>query len=353
MQAVAVLCIRDEGAFLLDWLSHHIATGFHHFVICSNACSDGSDLMLDRLSDLGWVTHLRNDGPYDKGGIQFTGLKAASETEAVRHADWLLALDIDEFVNIHLGKRQLSDLLAALPDATAITLTWRLFGNGGVIGYQDKPVPKVFTRAAPAIMHWPWRAAMFKTLYRNDGTYGRLGVHRPRQARAERLAEARWFDGEGRALEEQFKTGRIFNRFGQSNTKLVQLNHYALGAMESFVLKAARGRAVHSDDLLGLDYWVERNFSTVEDRSILGLRDETAAQRAAFAADPELARLHEAAVAWRHARLHELLAQEPYRALLGRLLTTPPSQPLAEKYARALIKHANRGRRLSRDDAKK
>jgi hypothetical protein len=344
MRAVAVLCVRDEGAFLLDWLAHHRAVGFAHVVVCSNACSDGTDAMLDRLAALGHVTHIRNDGPYGAKGVQFTGLARAGETAAVREADWLLALDIDEFVNIQTGGHRLEDLWAALPEATAITLTWRLFGNAGVVRWEDRPVWEVFTRAAPAVMHWPWRAAMFKTLYRNDGTYGALGVHRPRQPRAERLAGARWFDGEGRALDEQFATRRIFSPFGRSNTALVQLNHYALGAMESFVLKAARGRAVHAEQTLGLDYWVERNFNQVEDRSLDALAAPRTEIRAALAADPELEALHEAAVAWRRARFDALLREEPSRALMGRLLMTPPSRLVSAESARALIAQANRAR---------
>ncbi len=88
--------------------------------------------MLDRLAELGWLTHIRNDGPYDKRGVQFTALTRAGEAEAVQGADWLLPLDIDEFVNVHTGDNTLPALIAALPEADAITLTWRLFGNGGI-----------------------------------------------------------------------------------------------------------------------------------------------------------------------------------------------------------------------------
>lgn len=349
MRAVAVLCVRDEGAFLLDWMAHHRAVGFDHVVVCSNDCSDGTDAMLDRLEALGHVTHIRNDGPHHKAGIQFTGLKKANKTKAVKDADWLLALDIDEFVNIHVGGHRLDDLWAALPEASAITLTWRLFGNAGVVRWEDRPVWEVFTKAAPAVMHWPWRAAMFKTMYRNDGTYKGLGVHRPRQPEVDRLEGYAWYDGEGRELDDQFKTRRLFSRFGQSNTALVQLNHYALGAMESYVLKAARGRAVHSDHMLGLDYWVERNFSTDEDRSLEALAVPRAEIRATYAADPDLARLHKAAVLWRRQRFDALLAEEPYRALLGRLLTTPPSRPLNAESAHALISHANKAHRSAKN----
>lgn len=344
MTICAVLCVRNEGAFLLDWLAHHLACGITHVVALSNDCQDGTDAMLDRLEALGHVTHIRNDGPYDKGGIQFTGLKLADRLPVVRQADWLLPLDIDEFVNVHVGDRTLSALIAALPEADAITLTWRLFGNCGAVAYEDRPVTAQFTRAAPVVMYWPWRAAMFKTLYRNDGTYRKLGVHRPRDPDPGRVEAARWFDGEGRALDAQFRTRRIFSTYGQSNYALAQLNHYPLGAMESYVVKADRGRAVHSDDVLGMDYWVERNWCTEEDRSILALSDRVAAIRARLAADAELAQGHDAAVAWRKARFEALMLQEPFRALFARLLMTPPARPLPLRAAQVLATHANRAR---------
>ncbi|HBS49637.1 MAG TPA: glycosyl transferase family 2 [Rhodobacteraceae bacterium] len=345
MKLLAVLCVRNEGAFLLEWLAHHRAVGFTDILVFSNDCQDGTDAMLDRLDKLGWVKHVRNDGPHDRGGIQFTALKRADGMELTRRADWILPLDVDEFVNIHAGDGTLPDLLAALPEATAITLTWRLFGNDDKVEYDDIPVTEGFTRCAPEVLYWPWRASMFKTLYRNDGIYRKLGVHRPRAPVRERLAQARWFDGEGRALPEQFMTQRIFSNYGRSNYGLVQLNHYALGSMQSFVLKADRGRAVHSDHMLDVDYWVERNFNQAEDRSIQRMRPLSAPLRQELLADPELARLHAEAVDWRHARFAELLEQEPFRALFARLLMTPPSRPVSAATARQLTRAALRGRR--------
>ena len=310
----------------------------------SNDCQDGTDKILDRLAELGWLEHHRNDGPYDQGGIQFTALKRAANLDIVNQAGWILPLDIDEFVNIHVGKHTVPDLLAALPDATAITLTWRLFGNADQVNYVDEPVTETFPRCAPEIMYWPWRSAMFKTLYRNDGTYKKPGVHRPRDPDGDKVHSARWFDGQGRELDDQFKTRRIFSNYGQPNYGLVQLNHYPLGAMESYVLKADRGRAVHSDHLLGMDYWVERNFNTDSDTSIQALGGPSGALRRELMADPELARLHEQAVVWRKARFQELMLQEPMRALFARLLMTPPSRPVSAGSARVLTRFATQSR---------
>lgn len=339
MRITAVLTVRNEGAFLLDWLAHHRATGFTDFLVFSNDCDDGTDRMLDRLAELGWLTHVRNDGPHDEGP-QWAALKRADRHPLVREADWLLFCDVDEFVNIHVGDRSLSALFAALPEATAIPLTWRLFGNAGVVAFDAAPVPATFTRAAPKVLHWPWRAALFKTLFRNNGTYAKLGVHRPRSPDHARLGDQHWFDGSGRRLPAIFHTGRIFSDYGRDNCALVQLNHYALGAMESYLLKCDRGRANRDASVINMDYWVERNFNQEEDLSILQL--DSRPQRRALAEDPALAALHADAVAWRHARFRQLMAEEPWRALFGRLLMTPGSRVLSQSDS-ALIWQAGSG----------
>ena len=72
MRYLAIVTLRNEAAFLLEWLAHHRAVGFTDFLFFSNNCQDGTDNMLDQLQAAGLVTHVRNDGPYDKRGIQFT-----------------------------------------------------------------------------------------------------------------------------------------------------------------------------------------------------------------------------------------------------------------------------------------
>ena len=332
MKITAVLCVKNEGAFLLEWIAHHRACGVTDFLVFSNDCDDGTDAMLDRLAALGRLVHVRNPGPHPEGP-QWAALKQADRHPLVTGADWLLALDIDEFVNVHVGDRTLRALLAALPEATAIPLTWRMFGNAGVVSYADRPVTETFTRAAPAVLHWPWRAMLFKTLYRNDGTYRKLGVHRPRSPAAN--GRPRWFDGSGNELPALYHRGRIFSALGQDHHRLVQLNHYALGAVESYLVKADRGRA-NVVDRLGMDYWVERNFDAVEDRTILAL--DSGALRAGLMADPVLGPLHAAAVGWRKARFAALMADETWRALYGRLLLTPSSRILSQTEAETVWK---------------
>lgn len=346
MRALAILTVRNEAAFLLEWLAHHKACGFTDFLVFSNDCSDGTDLMLDRLQEMGELTHIRNDGPHEEGP-QWAALKAADKHPLMKAADWVLFLDVDEFVNIHVGDRSLTALLAALPHATAIPLTWRFFGNAGtdgvgVIGFEDLPVTQIFTRAAPAVLHWPWRAAMFKTLFRNDGAYRKLGVHRPRSPDPDRMDQQVWVDGSGRTLPPDYHRNRIISPMGRDNFGLVQMNHYALGAMESYIVKCDRGRANRDASSFDMSYWVERNFSDSADTSIQKLGPKMAGHLAGFKADAKLYGLHEASVAWRKARFSELMKDMDWRSLFGCLMLSRPARCLTSAEARLIWQHGQR-----------
>ena len=322
MKVTAVLTVRNEGAFLLEWLAHHRACGLSDFLVFSNDCDDGTDAMLDRLQAIGWLTHLPNPRPY-RGGPQWTALKRADRHPLVLNADWLITLDMDEFINIHVGNRTIPALLAALPNATAIPLTWRVFGNAGVVALTDAPVTETFTRAAPAILYWPWRAQLFKTLFRNDGSYRKMGIHRPRKLDPDRLPAPRWFDGSGQELPALFHRQRLFSDPGRDSIRLAQMNHYALGTAEGFIVKCDRGGGSRTSTV-GADYWTDFNQCDAEDTSILDLPSRDL--RAGLHADPVLGQLHRQAVAWRQHKLRALLSEDRWRGLFDLVRQMPPTR---------------------------
>jgi hypothetical protein len=63
MRILAVLTVRNKGAFLIEWLAHHRRCNITDFLVFSNDCDDGTDRMLDRLQALGWLVHLRTPAP--------------------------------------------------------------------------------------------------------------------------------------------------------------------------------------------------------------------------------------------------------------------------------------------------
>lgn len=338
MRVLSITSVKNEAPFLLEWLAYHRAIGFTDFLVFSNDCTDGTVEMLERLQALGWLTHVPNEGPWEEGP-QWAALKQADRHPLRQAADWVLFHDIDEFISVHVGDGSLAALFAALPEANAITLTWRLFGNAGQIEERDQPVTQRFTQAAPAVMGWPWRAAMFKTLFARSAPYGKLGVHRPRAPDRARMGEARWFDGSGRALSGAFLTNRVFSDYGQDNYALVQLNHYALGAAQSYVLKCARGRANREASAFDVSYWVERNFCDVEDRSALKIEPLARPLREALRADPVLGALHLEALRLRQERFAALMLEEPYRALFGRVLLAGPARVLGPEAAEMMARY--------------
>jgi len=79
---------------------------------------------------------------------------------------------------------------------------------------------------------------------------------------------------------------------------------------------------------------VDRNFCDVEEKSILDLPSTHVRQE--LHDDAILVSLHREAVAWRRARFATLMAEEPWRALYGRLLMTPATRALGRDEAAAI-----------------
>lgn len=313
-----VSAMKNEGPFILDWIAHNRVLGVDHHLIYTNDCADGTEAVLDALAEAG-VT--RRDNPYRKLDKvpQFAAFKAAKSEALVREADWLLTLDVDEYVNIHVGAGRFDDLLAAVPEAHLISMPWRLFGNSDLARFEDRPVTELFTRAAPLFAPRPLQAWGFKTLYRNAGLFRRLGVHRPKGLAAGKESEIRWVDGGGRPVPPA--TWKGWWRMSQAGWSydLVTVNHYAVRTAENFLIKRDRGRVNHVDREQGATYWFRMNHNAEEERSIARYGADVAAEKARLLALPGVAEAHGAAVAWHRQRIGELLGRADYAALYAQI----------------------------------
>lgn len=263
MRVLAITTMRNEAPFVLEWIAYHQHIGVTDFLIYTNDCEDGTDLLLDRLAALGVVHHERNHAG-GKKAVQWRALTKAQRHPVFAQADWIFVTDVDEFLNIHAGDGKIADLMAAVPDADGFAIAWRMFGNAGVVSFEDQPILEQFTKAATEALLWPWHAVQYKLLYKQHMRYEKLGVHRPKLANPDDRGQ--WVDGNGATLPDnpnvfQYTTGPSYG--------LAQISHYALGAMESFLVKIARGKPNHSGDPINLAYWSDRNFAEVDDTRIL------------------------------------------------------------------------------------
>ncbi|AZQ68786.1 glycosyltransferase family 2 protein [Silicimonas algicola] len=326
-RVTVVTAMKNEGPFILDWIAHNRVLGVARHLVYTNDCADGTDRLLDALSEAG-VT--RRDNPFrETGGVpQHAAFRAAEDEAAVTSSDWLMTLDVDEYVNIHAGEGRLADLFAAAPEAHVLSMPWRLFGNADRHAYDDRPVTELFTRAAPAYAPRPLQAWAFKSLFRNEGLFRRLGVHRPKGLVGDTQGQIRWIDGAGRPLPPA--TWRAAWRMSKANWgyDLVTLNHYAVRTCESFLVKRERGRVNHTDRAQGLAYWFRMNHNAEEETSILRLSPRVEAEKARLLALPGVAEAHAGAVAWHSARAATLRA-DPANAALWEAITSPRMEKLS------------------------
>ncbi|EAR52435.1 hypothetical protein OG2516_08157 [Oceanicola granulosus HTCC2516] len=297
MTPAIMSCMRDEGAHLLEWLAYHRAIGFGEIVVCSNDCTDGSDILLDRLHAAGAVTHIRNDVPPG------TAPQASGARRALDHlrgrAPWVLHIDADEFLNVHLGAGRVHVLLAQAPDADCIALGWRNFGDNGHAAWPGATLPHFTRREGPPAPD----EAYFKCLFRPD-RFGHAHAHMPTDPR---VADPVLVNAAGeRIANGQLSATAPRVRFFPVGKALrldhACINHYGVKSPDLFSLKRARGRGENTSGAgkyrVGSQWHRRANRNDVEDTSILRHRPATDAALAELRALPGVAAAEAACRAW-------------------------------------------------------
>lgn len=319
-----VTMMKDEAPFLLHWIAHHRLIGFDRIVVFTNDCSDGTDALLDRLEEMGEVIHRRNKVP-EGGKPQPLALRRAMKLPEVTESEWLLVLDVDEYLSIRTGGGHLDDLLDTAPEADGFALTWRMMGANGHIDWTDAPVTEAYTRGAPDLFRRGWGV---KTLFRPFDDM-KLGIHRPTvRGRDKAALQARnWVNGSAKPMTRGFMEGMWRSSLATLGYRHAEICHYATQSAEAFLRRAARGNVNAKSDKYDATYYgiFNRN-ETVQER-LSRFAAPTRARVAAYLADPTLAALHDAASAW-HARAREALRAAPDHAARMAALEKASQTPL-------------------------
>ena len=323
-QITAVTCVKNEGPFLLEWIAWHRLRGVTHFLFYSNDCTDGTDTLLDRLSETGWLTHLPN--PAEGRNYQMEALKDAARQPCLAQADWVWVADVDEFPLIHVGEGTFADLIAACGTPKAISLNFHFFANGGVDAFEDRPVTAQFTSAHNPDIWGAELAIEVKSLVSIGFPLRYFGAHRP-FAKANHAGKIPWTDGSGRQVPDDFHDAankRRIRRFPARGARAhATLHHYALRSLESYLVKCDRGDVNRSNRAFDVAYWRERNDNAVEDTAMLAHQKPLLAEMARLKKLPGIAEAHDAAVSAHRAKIAELLKDPVYRDLASALKAAP------------------------------
>ena len=316
-KVMIVTTMKNEAPFILEWVAYHRAIGITDFIVYTNDCDDGTVELLDTLVGKGLIT-ARIDNPFGTSKAndwQRAALWDAQARDDVRGMDWVIPMDVDEFINIHVGDGSFSALLDALPDARMISMIWRLFGNGFEERFDDGFVTKKLTWAAREKTPRPSLARGFKTAFQPKDHPAKWSVHRPKAIDSTSPAKLGWFMGSGALMPEKVVKGGWRVDLSNVGYDLVSLNHYSLRSCESYLVKRQRGRVNHVDEDQGLAYWFRMNHNVERETSIANKLPGMEAAFAKMMADPDIAARHQAGVAAHRARIDELKEAPSYNQL--------------------------------------
>jgi len=297
MRFAVIAPMRNEGAFIVEWVCWYRMLGFTDIVIPTNDCTDHSPALLDVLAARGWVTHLPH-APAPGKPPAASALATARRCPQVAQADWTMICDVDEFLVIHRDNGRISDLLPDPdPDFLGMAINWRVFGTGGNAAYADGLVHQQFQRAAPGdhrVNCW------IKSVFRKPDQYLRLGVHGPTRIKPDPVLTAagtdalRWVDTAGRTIDAWGPGTPELRRIPleQITHAAAQLNHYMIRSSESFAAKRGTPSSTALRDRYTDTFQAQFDRNEVEDRSALRYSATFAAIHAEAMALPFVARLH-------------------------------------------------------------
>lgn len=240
-QFVLFSSVKNEGPFLVEWVTFHRLIGFDRIVIYSNDCADGTDALLDAMADAGLIEHYPH-APKPTEAPQHRAAADALARGLFQNGDWVMWLDADEFLTVKVGEGALRALQPKLNGADAVAFHWRIFGANGYDGLPTRMVSESFAAASYRKFY---SNNVVKTLFRFSASVARLHLHRPVWHPD---AQITMLDGSGNPLGPEIVHGTVAHGnpvsripVAKGSFHLGQVNHYILRSRQCFELKKARG----------------------------------------------------------------------------------------------------------------
>ena len=240
--ACIVATAKDEGPYLLDWLSYHLSIGFEHIFIYTNDNTDGSEVLLRELARHGVITLIENE----RGGLVGPQLKAYTHALTILPQTldfrWTAVLDIDEYLGFDARRfDSVADFTALQEEypVDAIALCWLIFCARPSDLWSGQSSLERFTRREPGVN------AHVKSLFRT-----RLFWHTQPHFPTATLDSSFMFRNEHRTIHHHpGEVDRVAAYAKHPSADIAWINHYFLRTADEALWKWRRGRA----DWLGGD----------------------------------------------------------------------------------------------------
>lgn len=245
--------MKNEGAYLKEWLDYHILVGVDKFYLYDNGSTDNTTEILKPYIKKGIV-----DYKYWPGKAQQMLTYQDSINKHAKDTRWMAIIDLDEFL-VPVNHDTVSEFLYTLPQNFAqLVITWIIYGSSGHIHKPDGLVIENFKKHA-------------------DKTWGVKSIVNPRLVYA--LTNPHVHKVAGFIIDEN---GKKLGYIDQTNNPpahdKLRCNHYYTKSRDEYIERLNRGSATTEDSKTyrGLDKFekYDRNeiYDTVMDRFIKKLK---------------------------------------------------------------------------------
>lgn len=245
MKCYVATCVRNEGPYLLEWISHCTNIGFDEVFIYSNDNDDGSDELLSKLSTeydyIHWVPRKILPGESVQK-TAFEDLSAKLLPDNAISEDYLAWLDCDEFLVLH-QHNNIKDVLSDFDFPDSLFINWKHFGTSGLRDY----IPRLSIDRFLKCSYTTNLNRQVKAISKLNGlTFKSIHHHRPIPKSRHNYGSIIYAskDGPIHAFDSIVNGARAIDvESAPVVYDICQINHYALRSLEEYSIKKERGSA--------------------------------------------------------------------------------------------------------------
>lgn len=218
---------KNEGSYLLEWISYYLVLGFDRIIIYDNESTDNTRQIIQhaqlndkRISYIFW-----SDIP-DRAPM----IPAYNDAVKRTNTEWIAFFDIDEFLVLKEDNSISEFLLKFDSSVSAIGINWLIFGSSNQENYRDDLVIQRFKRCSV-----PEFAPNkhIKTIARTKRIQ-HMYIH------SAKISSGEYVNAEGKNIK--------IENLGRSDSiceNIAQINHYVLKSKEEYKQKKIKGEGSH------------------------------------------------------------------------------------------------------------
>lgn len=265
-----VSILKNEGAYLKEWLDYHLMAGVEHFYLYDNDSTDNQAEVVKPYVEAGLVDYFFLPGK---------AMQYAAYNDALKrfkfHCRYMVFLDGDEFIYPKVGNVGILDvvdeILSKDSNAAGLAIHWQCFGsNGEVKADYSRGVLERFTRRPPVDFFIPANTA--GNAFVQGNCYVKNIVN-PRKIVFFKDPHTMIYFKNFHGVDEGLAV--VKNSIpSPTRADKIAINHYYLKSKEEFTEKIKRGSATRVHFQKKLEWFDVCDRNEEFDDGILKYRDE-------------------------------------------------------------------------------